>query len=149
MSTDYLVKALAFDGVIRAYAVRSTDTVGEVQRRHQMWPTATAALGRTISAAVMMGAMLKGDNKLTVKIQGDGPLGPIVVDANAKGEVRGYATHSRAVERKRKIGCARRCWNGRNAICCQRSWDERLFHRSSTDYFRGNSRRLHAVFGCF
>ncbi|MEK4023097.1 Hsp33 family molecular chaperone HslO [Sporosarcina sp. FSL W7-1283] len=93
MSTDYLVKALAFDGVIRAYAVRSTDTVGEVQRRHQMWPTATAALGRTISAAVMMGAMLKGDNKLTVKIQGDGPLGPIVVDANAKGEVRGYATH--------------------------------------------------------
>lgn len=69
MSTDYLVKALAFDGVIRAYAVRSTDTVGEVQQRHQMWPTATAALGRTISASVMMGAMLKGDNKLTVKIQ--------------------------------------------------------------------------------
>ncbi|WP_153723243.1 Hsp33 family molecular chaperone HslO [Sporosarcina cascadiensis] len=93
MSTDYLVKALAFDGVIRAYAVRSTDTVGEVQQRHQMWPTATAALGRTISASVMMGAMLKGDNKLTVKIQGNGPLGPIVVDANAHGEVRGYATN--------------------------------------------------------
>ncbi|WP_153733464.1 Hsp33 family molecular chaperone HslO [Sporosarcina obsidiansis] len=93
MSTDYLVKALAFDGVIRAYAVRSTETVGEVQRRHQMWPTATAALGRTISGTVMMGAMLKGDNKLTVKVQGDGPLGPMVVDANAKGEVRGYATN--------------------------------------------------------
>ncbi|WP_301109252.1 Hsp33 family molecular chaperone HslO [Sporosarcina sp.] len=93
MSTDYLVKALAFDGVIRAYAVRSTDTVAEVQQRHQMWPTATAALGRTISASVMMGAMLKGDNKLTIKIQGNGPLGPIVVDANAHGEVRGYATN--------------------------------------------------------
>lgn len=93
MSTDYLVKALAFDGGIRAYAVRSTETVGEVQRRHQMWPTATAALGRTLSASVMMGAMLKGEDRMTVKIQGDGPLGPIVVDANAKGEVRGYATN--------------------------------------------------------
>ncbi|PID20424.1 Hsp33 family molecular chaperone HslO [Sporosarcina sp. P3] len=93
MTTDYLVKALAFEGQIRAYAVRSTETVGEVQRRHQMWPTATAAVGRTISAAVMMGAMLKGDDSITVKIQGDGPLGPIVVDANAKGEVRGYATN--------------------------------------------------------
>lgn len=93
MSKDYLVKALAFDGVILAYAVRSTETVGEVQRRHQMWPTATAALGRTISATAMMGAMLKGENKMTVKIQGNGPLGPIVVDANATGDVRGYATN--------------------------------------------------------
>lgn len=93
MSNDYLVKALAFEGQIRAYAVRSTETVGEVQRRHHMWPTATAALGRSISASVMMGAMLKGDDNITVKIQGDGPLGPIVVDANAKGEVRGYATN--------------------------------------------------------
>ncbi|ARJ39136.1 Hsp33 family molecular chaperone HslO [Sporosarcina sp. P21c] len=93
MTTDYLVKALAFEGQIRAYAVRSTETVGEVQERHQMWPTATAALGRTISASVMMGAMLKGDDSITVKIQGDGPLGPIVVDANARGEVRGYATN--------------------------------------------------------
>ncbi|PIC63691.1 Hsp33 family molecular chaperone HslO [Sporosarcina sp. P13] len=93
MSTDYLVKALAFDGGIRAYAVRSTEAVGEVQRRHDMWPTATAALGRTLSASAMMGAMLKGEDRMTVKIQGDGPLGPIVVDANAKGEVRGYATN--------------------------------------------------------
>lgn len=93
MTTDYLVKALAFDGQIRAYAVRSTETAGEAQQRHHMWPTATAALGRTLTAAVMMGAMLKGDDKLTVKIQGDGPLGPIVVDANAKGQVRGYATN--------------------------------------------------------
>ncbi|AXI00744.1 Hsp33 family molecular chaperone HslO [Sporosarcina sp. PTS2304] len=93
MSTDYLVKALAFDGGIRAYAVRSTETVGEVQRRHHMWPTATAALGRTISATVMMGSMLKGEDKLTVKIQGDGSLGPMVVDADARGNVRGYATN--------------------------------------------------------
>lgn len=90
---DYLVKALAFDGTIRAYAVRSTDTVAEAQRRHHIWPTATAALGRTMTAGVMMGAMLKGDDKLTIKVEGGGPAGPMIVDANAHGEVRGYVAN--------------------------------------------------------
>ncbi|WP_066321824.1 Hsp33 family molecular chaperone HslO [Bacillus sp. FJAT-29814] len=91
--SDYLVKALGFNGSIRAYAVTSTDTVSEAQRRHQTWRTASAALGRTLTAGVMMGAMLKGDEMLTIKINGGGPLGPILVDANAKGEVRGYVTN--------------------------------------------------------
>jgi len=90
---DYLVKALAYDGNIRAYAVRTTATVSEAQRRHQTWRTASAALGRTLTAGVMMGAMLKGEDKLTIKINGGGPLGPMVVDSNAKGEVRGYVTN--------------------------------------------------------
>lgn len=89
---DYLVKALAFDGTIRAYAVRSTETVAEVQRRHAIWPTATAALGRAMTAAVMMGAMVKGEDKLTIKIEGGGPIGSMIIDANAHGEVRGYVT---------------------------------------------------------
>ncbi|SMQ59730.1 molecular chaperone Hsp33 [Bacillus sp. OV166] len=90
---DYLVKALAYDGNIRAYAVRTTETVSEAQRRHQTWRTASAALGRTMTAGIMMGAMLKGEDKLTIKINGGGPIGPIVVDSNAKGEVRGYVTN--------------------------------------------------------
>lgn len=90
---DYLIKALAFNGQVRAYAARSTDTVGEAQRRHYTWPTASAALGRAMTAGVMMGAMLKGEEKLTIKIEGGGPLGPILVDSNPKGEVRGYVTH--------------------------------------------------------
>jgi molecular chaperone Hsp33 len=90
---DYLVKALAYDGNIRAYAVRTTATVSEAQRRHQTWRTASAALGRTLTAGVMMGAMLKGEDKLTIKINGGGPLGPMVVDSNAKREVRGYVTN--------------------------------------------------------
>ncbi|MCZ2260590.1 Hsp33 family molecular chaperone HslO [Sporosarcina sp. G11-34] len=90
---DYLIKALAFDGTIRAYAVRSTETVSEVQRRHDMWRTATAALGRAMTATVMMGAMMKGEDKLTVKVEGNGPLGSMVIDANANGEVRGYAAN--------------------------------------------------------
>ncbi len=90
---DYLIKALAFDGTIRAYAVDSTETTGEAQKRHGTWPTATAALGRSMTAAVMMGAMSKGEDKLTIKIEGDGPLGSMIIDSNAHGEVRGYVTH--------------------------------------------------------
>lgn len=90
---DYLVKALAYDGQIRAFATRTTQTVNEAQRRHYTWPTASAALGRSMTASVMLGAMLKGEEKLTIKINGGGPLGTILVDANAKGEVRGYVSN--------------------------------------------------------
>ncbi|MBB6447453.1 Hsp33 family molecular chaperone HslO [Bacillus benzoevorans] len=90
---DYLVKALAYNGQIRAYAVRSTETVNEAQKRHMTWPTASAALGRAMTASVMMGAMLQGDDQITVKIEGGGPIGHILVDSNAKGEVRGYVSN--------------------------------------------------------
>lgn len=91
--SDYIVRATAYDGQVRAFAVSSTGVIQEVQRRLGTWPTATAALGRSISAAAMMGAMLKGDDRLTLQIRGDGPLGQIVADANAHGDVRGYVTH--------------------------------------------------------
>jgi len=90
---DYLVKALGYNGQVRAYAVSTTETVGEAQRRHYTWPTASAALGRAMTAGLMMGAMLKGEEKLTIKIEGGGPIGAILVDSNAKGEVRGYVTN--------------------------------------------------------
>ncbi|MED4405620.1 Hsp33 family molecular chaperone HslO [Heyndrickxia coagulans] len=90
---DYLIKALAYDGQVRAYAAETTETVGEAQRRHYTWPTASAALGRTLTAGTMMGAMLKGDEKITIKVEGGGPIGVILVDANAHGEVRGYVTN--------------------------------------------------------
>lgn len=89
---DYLIKALAFDGQVRAYATKTTETVSEAQRRHYTWPTASAALGRSMTASVMMGAMMKGEEKLTIRINGGGPIGNILVDANAKGEVRGYVS---------------------------------------------------------
>jgi len=92
---DYLVKALGYGGEIRAYAVRTTETVREAQRRHETWATASAALGRSMTASVMMGSMLKGDAKLTVKIDGDGPIGHILVDSNSNGEVRGYVANPR------------------------------------------------------
>ncbi|MBS4225059.1 Hsp33 family molecular chaperone HslO [Lederbergia citrea] len=91
--SDYLVKALAYNGQVRAYAAKTTETVGEAQRRHYTWPTASAALGRAMTAGAMMGAMQKGEEKLTIKVEGGGPLGIILVDADAKGNVRGYVTN--------------------------------------------------------
>lgn len=86
---DRLIRGIAMDGKVRAFAVRTTQLVEELRRRHDTFPTTTAALGRTVTAAAMMGAMLKGEEKLTVQVKGDGPIGQIIADANAKGEVRG------------------------------------------------------------
>ncbi|MDL4840504.1 Hsp33 family molecular chaperone HslO [Aquibacillus rhizosphaerae] len=90
---DHLIKATAFEGTIRAYAIQSTDTVEEARVRQDSWATASAALGRTITITAMMGAMLKGKDKLTIKLEGNGPTGPIIVDTNSQGEVRGYITN--------------------------------------------------------
>ncbi|QVK17993.1 Hsp33 family molecular chaperone HslO [Mycoplasmatota bacterium] len=90
---DYLVRATSFDEKVRIFAVNATYTVQEAQRRHQTWPTASAALGRTLVVGSMMGAMLKGKESLTIKVKGDGPIGEILVDANARGEVKGYVSN--------------------------------------------------------
>lgn len=90
---DRLVRGTALGGRVRAFSIRTTNLVEELRRRHDTFPTTTAALGRTVTATAMMGAMLKGEEKLTVQVKGDGPVGQIVADANAKGEVRGYVTN--------------------------------------------------------
>lgn len=90
---DYLLKATAYDGMVRCYVAVTTDTVEEARRRQDTWPTASAALGRAITITTLMGAMLKGNDSLTTTISGNGPLGQIVTDANARGDVRGYVTN--------------------------------------------------------
>lgn len=92
-AADYLVRGTALEGRVRAFAVRTTGIVNELHRRHGTSPVVTAALGRTATAGVMMSAMLKGEEKLTVQVKGNGPVGQIVVDATAGGEVRGYVDH--------------------------------------------------------
>ncbi|GAA5345755.1 Hsp33 family molecular chaperone HslO [Planifilum fimeticola] len=91
MSEDYAVRATVRSGVLLAFAARTTELVQELQRRHHTWPVATAALGRTVTVGAMMGLMLKGErDRLTIQIKGNGPLGQIVVDADSRGNVRGY-----------------------------------------------------------
>lgn len=88
---DYAIRTTAFDGQVRAFAARTTELVHTLQQHHQTWPIASAALGRTATVGAMMGMMLKNEtDKLTIQIQGDGPLGYIVVTANPQGEIRGY-----------------------------------------------------------
>jgi len=88
--SDYLVKASVYGGMVRAYATTTTEAVEEARRRQDTWATASAALGRSITITGLMGAMLKGEDTITAKIEGDGPLGAIICDSNAKGDVRGY-----------------------------------------------------------
>ncbi|SFD73542.1 molecular chaperone Hsp33 [Lentibacillus persicus] len=90
---DYLVKATTYDGAVRAYAITSTNTIKEMQRRQDTWATASAALGRTMTVGAMMGAMLKGDDTLTTKLEGNGPIGAVIADSDATGDVRGYVTN--------------------------------------------------------
>lgn len=90
---DYLIRATAMKGKVRVFAVLTTQLTEQLRAMHHTEPTATAVLGRTAAVAAMMGAMLKDDQKLTIQIQGGGPIGQIVVDANADGEIRGYVDH--------------------------------------------------------
>ena len=87
---DYLVKAYAFDGTVRLYTAVTTNLVAEAQQRHDLWPTSTAALGRLLTTSVIMGAMYKGDQELTIRVESDGPIGGMIATTNTYGEVRGY-----------------------------------------------------------
>lgn len=88
--TDYLVRAMAKSGTVRALTCVTTATVSEVCRRHGTLPTATAALGRALTAGALMGAMLKTGQRVALRFEGNGPLKKIVIEADASGSVRGY-----------------------------------------------------------
>ena len=79
------------DGFVKAVAIRSTDLVRRGAQIHGTAPNATAAFGRALTAASMMGNMQKVDNgSMTLQIKGDGPIGTIVCVSDAQGNVRGY-----------------------------------------------------------
>ena len=89
---DYMIRATAAEGQIRAFAATTRDMVENAKNAHNTSPVATAALGRLRTAAAMMGADLKGEKELlTLRIEGSGPLGGLLVTANGHGDVKGYA----------------------------------------------------------
>ena len=89
--SDYMIRATAAEGQIRAFAVTTKELVEYARASHNTSPVATAALGRLLTAGTMMGPMMKGEKDLlTLKIQGDGPINGITVTADAKGNVKGY-----------------------------------------------------------
>ncbi|MCD8369414.1 MAG: Hsp33 family molecular chaperone HslO [Clostridiales bacterium] len=92
--SDYMIRATAADGQIRAFAATTGELVEFARRAHNTSPVATAALGRLLTAGAMMGAMMKGEEDLlTIKIEGGGPIGGLTVTADAKGNVKGYVNN--------------------------------------------------------
>ena len=90
--SDYIVRATAADAQIRAFACTTKDVVETARQAHNTSPVVTAALGRLLSAGAMMGSMLKGDDDLlTLQIKGDGPMQGLMVTADSKSNVKGYA----------------------------------------------------------
>ena len=87
---DYIIKSLVLNETARVYILRTTDIVNEAIERHDLWPSAASVLGKAMTIGLMMGGMLKGEQAVTIKIEGGGPIGQVVVDANAKMDVRGY-----------------------------------------------------------
>jgi molecular chaperone Hsp33 len=89
---DYLIRATSKNKQIRAFACTTKETVEVSREAHNTSPVMTAALGRLLSAGLMMGAMLKGENDiLTLRVEGNGPAKGMLVTANSKGNVKGYA----------------------------------------------------------
>ncbi|MEY8336835.1 Hsp33 family molecular chaperone HslO [Lachnospiraceae bacterium 62-35] len=88
---DYIIRATAANGQIRAFAATTKELTEYARAAHNTSPVATAALGRLLTAGTMMGVMMKGEEDLlTLKIEGDGPIGGLTVTADAKGDVKGY-----------------------------------------------------------
>ena len=88
---DYIVRATAANGQVRAFAAITREIVEEARQHHGTSPVATAALGRLLTAGTMMGSMMKNEtDMLTLQVRGDGPIGGITVTTDSKGDVKGY-----------------------------------------------------------
>ena len=91
--SDYLVRGMSMDGFVKMVAIRSTETVRRAAQIHGTTPNATAAFGRCLTAASMMGNMQKVENgSMTMQVRGGGPIGTITVVSDAEGNVRGCVT---------------------------------------------------------
>ena len=89
--SDYIVRAIAKNAQIRAFACTTRGIVETARKAHDTWPVATAALGRLLTAGTMMGSMLKGEKDiLTIQINSSGPIKGITVTADSKANVKGY-----------------------------------------------------------
>lgn len=108
---DYLVRATAAGGNARFLAAVTTALVAEAVRRHGTWPVVSAALGRALTGAALLGAGLKGRESVTLRIDGGGPIGGLIAEADGEGNVRGYARNPRVdlalnAEGKLDVGAA-------------------------------------------
>lgn len=91
---DTIIRGNSMDGAIRIFAAVTTDLVNKAQKIHHTYPVATAALGRTLTAAALMGADLKNEtDNITMQVKGDGSLGSIIAVTDSRSRVKGYVTN--------------------------------------------------------
>ena len=99
---DQIIRVIAKDAPVKAMAITARDTVERARAIHDCWPVASAALGRLLMAASMMGAVLKAeDGSVTLRVRGGGPLGALTAVSDSGGNVRGYVQNP-AVDVPRK-----------------------------------------------
>ena len=102
---DYIIRATAGNGSVRVFVETSKNLVDKARKFHKTTPVATAALGRLLTAASMMGATLNNDSDiLTITIKGDGPIGGIVATSDNKSRVKGYVFEPHVELAKNKLG---------------------------------------------
>ncbi|WP_018247829.1 Hsp33 family molecular chaperone HslO [Orenia marismortui] len=119
MVQDYIIRAMTTNKEIRALAVKSTTAVNDAQKSHQTTPVATAALGRALTGGLLVGSLVKSGMEIGLDIVGDGPLGRIMVNANYRGEVRGYVGNPNIelmTNQQGKLDVARAVGNGQLTI---------------------------------
>lgn len=92
---NYIIRAVTGDGAVRCFAAVTTQMVDEARKIHNTSPVASAALGRLLTAAAIMGSMLKGEkDSLTLQVDGGGPLGKMVAISDSKSRVKGYVSNN-------------------------------------------------------
>ena len=93
--SDRIIKCLAFDGRISVTCIETTNLVEEARKLHNLSPVATAAFGRLLTIAALMGCDMKSENnKLTIQVKGNGPIGTMLVVSDNVPKVRGYVSNS-------------------------------------------------------
>lgn len=90
---DYLVRGIVESKNCRVFACSTTQLLEEARQKHGLWPTASAALGRLMSATLMMGAMNKNHEKMTITINGGGPIGTMLATTNSDGKIKAFVAN--------------------------------------------------------
>ena len=121
-----MLRMTAANGTLRAVAAVTTGVVEEARRRHGTYPTATAALGRTLTAGLLLGAHMKDEERLSIELAGDGPLRRVMATTTGSGQVRGYvarpATH--LPSKNGKLDVAGAVGNGLLCVIRTQPWNK-------------------------
>lgn len=93
---DRLIKGITPDGHFKISVIKSTDVVRSARERHHLSLLNTVLLGRTLTAAMLLASELKGEERISLKLEGNGPVGMLMAEANRAGEIRGYSSNPSA-----------------------------------------------------